>query len=259
MEIFEILKDSVKYPFKDFKMLLIIGVILLISSIFDAVGSYTENTSVMLLGMIISLLISFLVMGYSLDILKVSIDLEDTIPQLDLKSNFKNGLKLFLVTIIYYIIPIIVTVVAAIVTGGYAIFKLADLDPTGNATSAEIANHLLTPDFIAAIAIVAVVAVVLYIIFTLLALMGEAILAKTGSIDDAVSFGQSYRDLRQIGIGKTLAVLILLYIVIFIAVIIGAALFLIPIGGALIVRLILAPFLVFMQYRAFGLLYSQIA
>jgi hypothetical protein len=259
MEISDIFKDAIKYPFKDIKMLLIIGVILLISSIFDAVGTATDNPAVNILGMVISLLISFIVMGYSMDILKVGIDVEDALPSLDLKGDFKKGIKLFLVTIVYYIIPVIITAVIAIFTGSYAIVKLADLNPADNATFAEVANHLFTPDLMAAMAIVVIVAIVLYVIFTMLAIMGESRLAKTGSIDEAISFRQSYYDLKEIGVGKTLAVLIVLYILIFVALAISAFIFLIPIAGALIVRLIVAPFLVFMQFRAFGLLYSQIA
>jgi len=104
-----------------------------------------------------------------------------------------------------------------------------------------------------------VIAIVLYIIFTLLSLMGEARLARTGSIDDAISFRQSYSDLKEIGIGKTLALLILLFIVVAIVVFIMVLVSLIPIAGILIATLIGAPFLVFMQNRAYGLLYSEIA
>jgi len=259
MEIFEILKDSVKYPFADIKMLLIIGVILVVGSVLDSIGSYVDNGIVVILGMIASLVLSILVMGYSLDVFKFAIDLDDAVPELDVESNLKNGVKVLIVTIIYYIIPCIITTVAAILTSGFAITKLAGLNNINNATAAESAIHIFTPDFVAAIGVVMVIAIVLYIIFTLLSLMGEARLARTGSIDDAISFRQSYSDLKEIGIGKTLALLILLFIVVAIVVFIMVLVSLIPIAGILIATLIGAPFLVFMQNRAYGLLYSEIA
>jgi len=259
MEIFEILKDSVKYPFADIKMLLIIGVILVVGSVLDSIGSYVDNGIVVILGMIASLVLSILVMGYSLDVFKFAIDLDDAVPELDVESNLKNGVKVLIVTIIYYIIPCIITTVAAILTSGFAITKLAGLNNINNATAAEAAIQIFTPDFVAAIGVVMVIAIVLYIIFTLLSLMGEARLARTGSIDDAISFRQSYSDLKEIGIGKTLALLILLFIVVAIVVFIMVLVSLIPIAGILIATLIGAPFLVFMQNRAYGLLYSEIA
>ena len=258
MEIFEILKDSVKYPFADIKMLLIIGVILLAGSILESIGAYIDNGIVVILGMIASLVLSILVMGYSLDVFKFAIDLDGAVPELDVESNLKNGVKVLIVTIIYYIIPCIITAVAAILTSGFAITKLAGLNNI-NATAAGAAIQIFTPDFVAAIGVVMVIAIVLYIIFTLLALMGEARLARTGSIDDAIRFRQSYADLKEIGIGKTLALLILLFILVAIVIFIMMLVSFIPIAGIFIATLIGAPFILFMQNRAYGLLYSEIA
>ena len=259
MEIFEILKDSVKYPFADIKMLLIIGVILLAGSILESIGAYIDNGIVVILGMIASLVLSILVMGYSLDIFKFAIGQDVAVPELDIEGNLKDGVKLLIVSIIYYIIPGIITLVAAILTSGFAFTRLAGLNNVENATAAEAASQIFTPDFVAAIGVVMVIAIVLYIIFTLLALMGEARLARTGSIDEAISFRQSYADLKEIGIGKTLALLILLFILVAIVIFIMMLVSFIPIAGIFIATLIGAPFLVFMQNRAYGILYSEIA
>lgn len=259
MEIFEILKDSVKYPFADIKMLLIIGVILLAGSILESIGAYIDNGIVVILGMIASLVLSILVMGYSLDIFKFAIGQDVAVPELDIEGNLKDGVKLLIVSIIYYIIPGIITLVAAILTSGFAFTRLAGLNNVENATAAEAASQIFTPDFVAAIGVVMVIAIVLYIIFTLLALMGEARLARTGSIDEAISFRQSYADLKEIGIGKTLALLILLFILVAIVIFIMMLVSFIPIAGIFIATLIGAPFILFMQNRAYGLLYSEIA
>ena len=98
MQIFDILKDSVKYPLIDIKSLLIIGVILLVGSLLDSLGVYTDNASIGVLGTILSLIVSVFILGYSLDILKFGIDLKDEFPMIDIKNNLKNGVKMIIVS-----------------------------------------------------------------------------------------------------------------------------------------------------------------
>lgn len=259
MDITDILKDSVKYPFSDIKTLLIIGVFFVVITLCQSAGVLVDNGAVGLIGAIVAFIISIFVMGYSLDIIKFGIDLEDDMPVLDFAKNFKNGVKLILVSIIYYIIPIIISVILSMIVGGVAFSKLADFQATNSTTPVEVINAMLTPDVVATFAIVFIISVIIFIIFALLALMGQARLAQTGSIDEAISFKQSYRDLKEIGIGKTIACLILLFIILFIIMMIIGFISLIPYVGFIIGALIGSPILMFIQSRAYGLLYSEIA
>lgn len=117
MDISDILKDSIKYPFSDIKTLLIIGVFFVVMSLCESAGALVDNGAVGLIGAIAAFIISIFVMGYSLDIIRFGIDLEDDMPVLDFVKNFKNGVKLILVSIIYYIIPIIISLVLSMIVG----------------------------------------------------------------------------------------------------------------------------------------------
>jgi hypothetical protein len=117
----------------------------------------------------------------------------------------------------------------------------------------------MTPEMITGLGIIAIVGIILGIIFGLLALMGQARLAKTGDIGNAVSFGQSIEDLKTIGVGKTLALIILLYILLAIIAAIFMFIAMIPIVGIILLALFGESIMMFIQYRAYGLLYSEIA
>ena len=258
MEIMEILKDAIKYPFSDIKTLVIIGVIFLVISLCKSLGQY-ENNALVILGGIISLILGLIVAGYSLDVLKFGTELNDAMPALNLKENIINGIKLWIVNIVYYIIPIIIVAIVSVVAGGYGAMSLANVTVAQNAAPAEILSTFMTPQMITVFGIVAIVAIILAIIFGLLALMGQARLARTGEIGNAVSFGQSIDDLKTIGVGKTLALIILLYIVIAIIAMIFVFISAIPIVGAILLALFGQSVIMFVQYRGYGLLYSEIA
>lgn len=258
MDLIEIIKDSVKYPFSDIKTLLIIGVIFLIMSICGSIGGIIDNDAVAIVGAIISFILLLIITGYSLDVLEFAIELNDSMPSLDIKNNIINGIKLIIVNIVYFIIPSIILIIVALISGGYAVASLSNINITNPANPTEVISAIMTPEMIYAIGVIIVVAIILYIIFGLLALMGQARLAKTGDIGNAVSFSQSYRDLRTIGVGKTIALFILLMIVIFVILLIMMIILIIPILGAILVALLGDAIIMFIQYRAYGLLYSEV-
>ena len=88
MDVGEIISDSIRYPSSDWKKYLILGVLLVIPIVF------------------------FIAFGYILRIIKSSIAGYDELPEFDdLGSLFIDGLKVFLVTIVYNIIPLIIIIV----------------------------------------------------------------------------------------------------------------------------------------------------
>lgn len=258
MEIMEILKDAVKYPFSDIKTLLIIGIIFLVVSLCGSLGQF-QNDALVALGGLISLILGLILAGYSLDVIKLGTELNDAMPALDIKENIMNGIKLLIVTIVYYIIPVIILAIVSIFAGGYALMSLSNITLAQNAAPAEVLSTVMTPEMITGLGIIAIVGIILGIIFGLLALMGQARLAKTGDIGNAVSFGQSIEDLKTIGVGKTLALIILIYILLAIIAAIFMFIAMIPIVGIILLALFGESIMMFIQYRAYGLLYSEIA
>lgn len=98
MDIGEIISDSVKYPISDWKKLLTLGVLLLLSFL---------------------LIPAFLAIGYAFRALKATIAGFDELPEFDEWGEmFIDGVKVFVVAIAYMIIPLII-IFAGIFTGPY--------------------------------------------------------------------------------------------------------------------------------------------
>ncbi|MBC7318731.1 DUF4013 domain-containing protein [Candidatus Bipolaricaulota bacterium] len=98
MDIGEIISDSVKYPISDWKKLLTLGILFLLSFLLIPV---------------------FLAIGYAFRALKATIAGFDELPEFDEWGEmFIDGVKVFVVTIAYMIIPLII-IFAGIFTGPY--------------------------------------------------------------------------------------------------------------------------------------------
>jgi hypothetical protein len=118
MNIKGILKDSLRYPFSDWKKILIFGIIILISNLsntthFNSLISTTDVTLTFFLG-IISFLILFLAKGYQFKIMKSSLTRKAKPPEFNKWIEmFKDGVKLFLVNIVYTIPAILIMLIWA--------------------------------------------------------------------------------------------------------------------------------------------------
>ena len=125
----DLFKEALEYPTKDFKALLIFGVIFLISSLSSVLTSWgieIPGSALALLGLI-SFVLYFVYEGYILSVLRESIPLKDEIPALDIVANFIDGLKLLVVQIVYYIIPAIITLIIGWITGTFsAVFNIVN-------------------------------------------------------------------------------------------------------------------------------------
>lgn len=144
--------EGLKYPFNDIKKLLGFGVLFaLISaiSVFMSVKSFdvfrntvhiVEKTNVtasqlsfsqlptgdiyMVAGLaVVSFIISLFILGYQYDIVKFSIDKKSELPGFsDILGMFIKGIKYFLVTLAYNIVPIIVLLGGIILVGDLSVF-----------------------------------------------------------------------------------------------------------------------------------------
>jgi hypothetical protein len=213
------------------------------------------------------LVIGFILSGYLVSIIKTGIDQTDSAPEFVWKENLVTGIKYLIVTIVYFIIPAIITLIVGWATN---MFGLA-MDITtriGTAYMTAPANATIVPadiipqsDFIAlgnAMIITGVVALVLLIFFTFIQTMAQARLAKTDSLGDALNIPEAFKDIGRIGWGKVIAVVILIFIIIVVinAIITGLNNY---INGISILSIIVTPYLTFFASRAIGLLYSDIA
>ena len=110
----------------------------------------------------------------------------------------------------------------------------------------------------AGIAITAIIALILFIIFGIFELIAECRLAKYDSLGEAFSFGEIFSDIKEIGILRLFAFLIVLWLIACVIGLIGALITAIPYIGIIIAALVVYPFILLYANRALGLLYSDV-
>lgn len=236
MELMEIINDALVYPFHNIKALiiyLILGIILGIVWVGTmgavAASAAASNLAAAMgsavIGFIVAVVISFAISGYQLDIVKYGIDRSFDAPGLDFVRQFFNGFKLTIVQLVYFIIPIIISAILAI-----------------------IFQHWLAM----------VIEFILFVIFGLAAFMAECRLAKTEDIGYALSIGDAIGDITKVGILKLLVFLIVIFLIAFLLSVIGGFIsgWNSTVGGIFLGAL--GIYLVFFAARAAGLLYSNV-
>lgn len=236
MIIMEIMKDALEYPLRNIKALvlyLILGIILgvIIALTSGAIVAGVSNNNVFavvgfgLIGIIISLFIAFVIAGYGLDVIKYGIERNDGAPGIDVVRQALNGVKLLVVDLVYFLVPLIVAGILAI------IFQ----------------------DWLSTIIII-----ILFIVFGMGAFMAQCRLAKSEDIMDALSIGEAIGDIARVGIVNLILFVVLVFVVAFILLFIAGLIsnFSAVIGG--ILQGIVGIYLSFFVYRATGLLYSTV-
>ena len=236
MELGEIITDALTYPLQNIKALviyIILGIILGLAvggTVAGVVaGSQANNALAVIgsgiIGIIVALVLGFFISGYQLDITKYGIERSSAGPEIDFVRQFINGIKLFVVTIVYMIVPIIISAILAV-----------------------IFQHWLST----------VITAILTIIFGLALIMGQCRLAKTEDLGDALAIGEAIGDISRVGILKVLLFIILIFIIAFILLFIVGIIqqWNSTVGGILMG--ILGVYLAFFVARATGLLYSDV-
>lgn len=278
MEILDIIKESFIFPSKNLEKLAIYIVLMFVMGLLIGGGLVLAVLSIdneMILAVvgfilfIIGIILSFIIAGYQLGILKSGIDQADEAPSFDWKNDLINGIKVLVVNIVYFIIPtIIVAIIGLIVDVPGNIANVAQeaaftpANATAMANSTGVATQAISDaamsGLLTSLAITGIIALIVFIIFAFLATMGESRLANTGSLGEALNIPEAYRDLTRIGVGKVIAVILLTVIVVaVIEAILGYIYGQIP--QLSILSIIVTPYFAFFTQRATGLLYSDIA
>lgn len=110
MNIGAIVKDSLRYPFSDWKKILILGLIVVIYA--PVIGSFNLRNGFTDQFLFIALLINFFITGYFFKIIQCSLKNTKELPKFSKWVNlFKNGFKVTCVSLIYSIpaiLPLII-------------------------------------------------------------------------------------------------------------------------------------------------------
>ena len=278
MEIMDIIKEAFIFPSNNLEKLAIYIVLTFVLGLIVAGGVITtvagvNNSSVYLILaailFIISIIVALIISGYQLAILKSGIDLDDEAPSFDWKNDLITGIKLIIVNIVYMIIPAIIVGIVALITNlpGNMVkasqevaANSANVTAIANSTAPVVANisDATAAAFASSFAITAIVGLILVIIFAFFLTMGQSRLANTGSLGEALNIPEAARDISRIGVGKVIAVVLLIIIVIgVIQAILGYVYGQVP--QLSLLSIIVTPYLAFFSQRAYGLLYSDIA
>ena len=236
MELGEILSDALVYPFQNIKALIIyaiLGIILGIvvggSLLGMVLGSSSHNVLAALgsgiIGIIVAIILGFFINGYQLDITKYGIERSGAAPEVDFVRQFFNGLKYFIVTIVYMIVPLILSAIFGFIFSGW---------------------------------LSTVLSLIVAIIFSLALIMGECRLAKTEDLSYALSIGEAIGDISRVGFLKLIAFIIIITVIVLILLFIVGAIsnWNGTVGGILLG--ILGVYITFFSARATGLIYSDV-
>ncbi|MDR2966975.1 MAG: DUF4013 domain-containing protein [Methanobacteriaceae archaeon] len=261
MEVITLFKDALKYPMKGWNKLLILGVLILISRVDKVIisfGIHINSISTLLAVTIIfgliALIMSFFLSGYSLSIIKKTINLENDMPEFEWVKNLVDGIKRFVLNIVYLIIPFIITFILAYVTGtlGFLIQIVNNYLTSGLTTTLQsILNS--APNF----PIVLLVGEILFIIFFLLLYIATARLAETDSLVEAINMINVIKKIGEIGWGNYIIWLIVIVIIGFVIMIIMNIVRIIPFIGIIIGFLLISPYMLMFYSRTLGLLYNE--
>lgn len=236
MEIGEIIKDALTYPFNNIKSLLIylvLGIIAGIATGGTLVGIITgvQNNNALasglgIIGFIIAIVIFLLITGYELDIVKYGINRDPSAPGIDITRQVSNAIKLIIVDLIYFIVPIIVAALLGFLLG----------------------NGILT----------LIIVLLITILFGFAELMGRCRLANTDQLGDALAIGEAIGDISRVGILKIIATVLCMLII---TVIVGFIIVFITQWNATVGGILLGIFGIYLAFfvnRAAGLLYSDV-
>ena len=224
MDIGDIFSDSLGYPSKNLKRVVVLGLSLLFS---------------------ILIIPLFILFGYGLRVIRKSVEGETEPPAFDaLGAMIVDGLKYLVAVIGYFLIPGILMGMGIM----SAIASIPSYDMMGGGASVIT---LLTGSGLF------LLGVLLSIVISVIANMGIANMAHTGKLGAAFRFGEILRIIGSIGWGRYIIWYIILNIIVLLCTVAGLLAGIIPIVGALVYVLLIAPYATIFQYRATGLIYRE--
>lgn len=104
MDIWEIVKDSLKYPLSNWKSYLILGIIVVFANLYVDIRVFSQNNELIMILWIMGAIIGIFTYGYMFKIIRSSLDNVNVLPEFNgLVKIFTNGFKALIVGIIYLI------------------------------------------------------------------------------------------------------------------------------------------------------------
>ena len=264
----DLFKEALFYPTKDYKALLIFGLIFIIADLQSIFRSWHINVNPSMIAIcgFITFIFYFVIQGYLLSALRETINSSDEIPSLSILSNFMDGLQLLVVKIVYYILPTIFVLFVGWASGTFSslmkIVRLVGRDVVNTTVNATAMAHSVPHEYYVALfnglMITGAVAFILYILFELLTEIAKCRLAKYNEMGEALKIKEVFADIKTIGVGRFIVWYLALVIITLLFAFIIRFVSAIPYVGILIAFLIGTPFIALFGARALGNLYNNV-
>jgi hypothetical protein len=278
MNIGEIVKDAVTYPLSDWKKILILGIIIIVNGISAVAMSLgVTNIDVKLLLVGIGFIIGFFVSGYTLRIIKSSLDGKTELPRFNNWVDMGiGGVKVFLTFIVYSIPAIIIMLI--LIVSFFESFTLS-LENIGSNPLEFLFNPFLSViwlgipnigaylsdilSFVGPEGISALIGILYMIIITPILLVAIANMAYyEGELKSAFRFHEIFDEITSIGwinLIKWYVVAGIIFLIIFIGINVAISyifsLIYLDIVGGVLISLIISPFFFMYFARAVALFY----
>lgn len=255
MSISSIFNNAFRFPFGSMEKWLVLGILLILSVLSSVLISFGIDLGVAsIITSIIALIAGFIVSGYSLAIVRDTIHGYDQLPSFDIGENIVDGIKVFILGIVYSIIPFIVFFVLLIVTGAVEAFvQVIDLTMGGATTVPSD----LALKFVGSLGITLIISLILFIVFSLFSTIAMCRLANTGSFSQGFAFSEIIGDFKRIGVGSFIVWWIVLAIISLVLVLISVFISAVPYIGYVVSILFIYSFIAIFASRATGLIYSN--
>jgi Protein of unknown function (DUF4013) len=184
-------------------------------------------------------LLIFIMIGYSLKVIKISINNDNELPIFNKWfSMLVNGIKVYVLWVLYLIIPTIVAIIGLVLT-----FDL---------TNIKINFIHLSPIAI----FVFLISALLYIVSLVFYEIALANMAYHGNLRAGLNLKEIIGIIKKIGWGKYLSVLIVVFTLAIISLLISYITISIPIISLLLIFLV-SPYLGLVRSRIIGLIYKE--
>lgn len=242
MDVGKIISNSLKYPFRNIKKLPILFVLFILAAIIP-IGIVFDNRYVTIIGVIAFFMFILIVPGYLFSIVNIGLNESSAIPSLNFGKNLFDSLRLWVLRIVYMIVPALMFFILLSTLGASGREMLADFN---------VLNFILT------LGVIFVVVVITYIIFEVLLFFAKARLAYLNSLPEALKMHKVVGDIRKIGIVNIVKWLIFMVILMVAVSFISSWVMMIPYVGFLIYLCIVIPTLESIANYSLGLLYSNI-
>nr|WP_292820905.1 DUF4013 domain-containing protein [Methanobrevibacter sp.] len=204
----------------------------------------SDNRYVLILGIIAFFIFILIVPGYLLSIVNIGLNESSMFPSINFGKNIYDTIRLFLLRVVYMIVPVAVFFIVWSTMGASSVDMLAEL---------KVQSFLLT------IVLGFLAVLISYILFEVLLFFAKARLAYFNSLSEALKIHKVIGDIKSIGVVNIIKWLVFMAILMVVVSYVSSLVMLIPYVGFIIYLGIVIPILESIGNYSLGLLYSNIA